>query len=254
MIFLKFLRIRLKIILNLMNSLFYMFKSINSFQKFFFIIKNFLILINSEKLILEGRTFSKNEKIYYEGKYTFKYDDWFSKNISIWKFFLPKIFSKDKKINYLEIGSFEGRSCLFICENFKEANIVAVDTFKGKGKHNIDFKCVLDNFLNNTNEYKDRLNLNITDSKNFFENNTEKFDLIYIDGSHDMEDVKADCENALKFLNDKSILILDDFLWNGYDDVKKNPISAIIPFIIKNQKNIEILYMNYQVILKINKI
>ena len=69
-----------------------------------------------------------------------------------------------------------------------------------------------------------------------------------------MEDVKADCENALKFLNNKSILILDDFLWNGYDDVKKNPISAIIPFIIKNQKNIEILYMNYQVILKINKI
>ena len=69
MIFLKFLRIRLKIILNLMNSLFYMFKSINSFQKFFFIIKNFLILINSEKLILEGKTFSKNEKIYYEGKH-----------------------------------------------------------------------------------------------------------------------------------------------------------------------------------------
>ena len=38
-----------------------------------------------------------------------------------------------------------------------------------------------------------------------------------------MEDVKVDCENALKFLNDKSILILDDFLWNGYDDVKKIP-------------------------------
>ena len=51
-----------------------------------------------------------NEKIYFKNKYQFNYDDWFSGNINIWKNYLIPL----KEIRYLEIGSFEGRSAVFV--------------------------------------------------------------------------------------------------------------------------------------------
>jgi glutaredoxin-related protein len=44
----------------------------------------------------------------------------------------------------------------------------------------------------------------------FFEKNTDKFDLIFIDANHDFEYVKKDFENSLKILNPNGIIILDD--------------------------------------------
>ena len=62
-------------------------------QSLYFIEKNKKKIFNNEK------------KLYFNKKYTFNYDDWFSTNIEIWQKFINKINS----INYLEIGSFEGR-------------------------------------------------------------------------------------------------------------------------------------------------
>jgi predicted O-methyltransferase YrrM len=44
----------------------------------------------------------------------------------------------------------------------------------------------------------------------FFEKNTDTFDVIFIDASHDIEFVKKDFENSLKILNTSGILIFDD--------------------------------------------
>lgn len=44
----------------------------------------------------------------------------------------------------------------------------------------------------------------------FFENNTDKFDIIFIDANHDIDFVTKDFENSLKFLNPNGIIILDD--------------------------------------------
>lgn len=49
-------------------------------------------------------------------------------------------------------------------------------------------------------------------SDDFFKDNQEKFDIIFIDGLHLQEQVIRDCINALKFLNEGGTIIWHDCL------------------------------------------
>jgi len=71
----------------------------------------------------------EKQKIYYDKKYNFTDIDWFSPNIPIWDKILNQPFFKKEKIDYLEIGTYEGRSAIHICENFKNFNVTVVDPF-----------------------------------------------------------------------------------------------------------------------------
>ena len=109
------------------------FKRNSFFIKFLTVAKNSYILFNKikkisiihsiifiPKIISAKIWIEKNidfisnpkEKNYFNRKYQFNYDDWFSSYIPIWK----KIVNKIQNIKYLEIGSFEGRSTVFIKE------------------------------------------------------------------------------------------------------------------------------------------
>ena len=48
----------------------------------------------------------------------------------------------------------------------------------------------------------------------------------------------------------KEIIIIDDFMWNYYDNINENPIGAILPFIKKNYSNLNIIHLNYQIIIQ----
>lgn len=63
----------------------------------------------------------------------------------------------------------------------------------------------------------------------FFKINMNKFDFIYVDGSHDYKSVLNDSINSFKCLRKNGLLILDDYFWRFYED-GKNPISAINNF------------------------
>jgi hypothetical protein len=92
---------------------------------------------------------SKNEKkLYFDNKYRFSHDDWFSANIFYWE----QIVNKISKIKYLEIGSFEGRSTVFIKELSNLETLVAVDIWENfVGYKNINFNRVYENFKYNLN-------------------------------------------------------------------------------------------------------
>ena len=75
-------------------------------------------------------------------------------------------------------------------------------------------------------------------SDEFFKNNNDTFDLIFIDGLHQYDQVKKDVYNALKFLNKNGVILLHDCMptsfirqtakrssniWNG--DVWKNIVE-----------------------------
>tara|TARA_B100000401_G_C52761518_1_gene698426 strand:- start:29 stop:709 length:681 start_codon:yes stop_codon:yes gene_type:complete len=81
----------------------------------------------------------------------------------------------------------------------------------------------------------------------FFESNNENFDIVFIDGLHEYDQVKKDIINSLNFLNNDGIILLHDCLpsemslqavpryrhkWNG--DVWK----ALVEF--RKHKNLEI--------------
>ena len=74
----------------------------------------------------------------------------------------------------------------------------------------------------------------------FFEKNNKFFDLIYIDGDHQTDQVNKDINNAWKILNDGGYLILDDYTWWWYNDLNKNPASAINNFIYNNISSIDV--------------
>jgi predicted O-methyltransferase YrrM len=238
---------------SVLNKIFIKFKYIKKSAKNYDIdlISVIKKIIYSEVLNKKNEFLIKKYQKYINKKYKFSYEDWFSSNYNIWK----KIFNdnnlKNKKINYLEIGSFEGRSTIFVAESLIKANLYTVDTFIGSDEHNkIDFNLVYKNFKNNTKYFSKRLTINRMSSKKFFKINKNKFDLIYIDGSHFCNDVKNDFSNSIKIANKDCIIILDDLLWDFYKNKKNNPINGILPILSKNKDILKIIHINNQLILQ----
>jgi hypothetical protein len=64
-------------------------------------------------------------------------------------------------------------------------------------------------------------NIRLT-SDEFFKYNTQRFDLIFIDGLHYYDQVSLDLKNSLRFLNDNGTILIHDMLPN-------NEIEQIVP-------------------------
>jgi hypothetical protein len=227
----------------------------------FVMLKKILPLVKSNKLkfILEtikSQNFIKfqpklkNDKMYFKNKYQFNYDDWFSNNMNIWKNYLAPL----KEIKYLEIGSFEGRSAVFVGELNNVEEVTCVDTFEGSDElNNINFDLVYKNCSENLKKLNKAYNLIKDTSHNFFQKNNKKFNVIYIDGSHLYDDLKKDFINSMNCLDDGGILICDDFLWFFYEKIEQNPIGAILECYENYKKDLEILFINHQIIFKKTK-
>ena len=53
-------------------------------------------------------------------------------------------------------------------------------------------------------------------SDNFFKKNNLKFDIIFIDGLHEYDQIKKDISNSLLFLNDNGVIFLHDCMPRGF--------------------------------------
>lgn len=162
-------------------------------------------------------------KIYYylfKERFKKKIDFNFPKNINRWDL-IQKIIDKKKFNSYLEIGCDDDFSFSRIKVNKK----TGVDPYSGG------------NFKGTSDE--------------FFAQNKEFFDCIFIDGLHEYDQVYKDIDNSLQFLNDDGIILLHDCLpatmdqqavprykivWNG--DVWK----AIVNF--RSRKEYDIVTCN----------
>ena len=135
---------------------------------------------------------------------------------------------------YLEVGSYEGNSAIFIANNFHNANIYCVDSWEktNEYEHQKDFFDVEKNFDQNTLNFKNIHKIKMS-SNEFFLNNKKKFDVIYIDGYHHASQVYQDCVNAWKNLKKNGYLICDDYIWNFYENIKENPCYAINKFLLE---------------------
>ena len=170
-------------------------------------------------------------------------NDYFSSSAFYFYNLLKKL---PKNFKYLEIGSYEGNSALYVSTNFPNSNVTCVDLWEDveeyKGK---DFNIIEKNFdlnlkgLSNINKIK-------STSDDFFIKNTIMYDFIYIDGNHKFDYVLRDCENALRFLNNDGFLVCDDYIWDYYNDIKLNPCFAVNKFLKKNKVKI-LLVSNSQI-------
>ena len=216
-----------------MNKIFFLYNSNSSFKIYFYFLKSKIINIFFKKKIIN---FKKNhEQLLKQKKNT---NNYFSSHSFNFFWYLKKL---PPNFDYLEIGSYEGNSAIFVANNFIKSNIYCVDTWikTNEYKNHISFSEVENNFDFNTKKYQN-INKFKTTSDNFFLHNKKKYDAIYIDGYHFGAQVYTDCINAWKFLKIGGYLICDDYIWNFYKNIEDNPCFAINKFLKKNKKSYKI--------------
>ena len=175
-------------------------------------------------------------------------NDYFSMNAFN---FYKSIFNLKSTFHYLEIGSYEGNSAMFVARNFPKAYVNCVDNWHStEDYHGQDFKIVEDNFDYNVSDFKNIKKFKIN-SDEFFKKNSQKFDVIYVDGYHRNDQVYKDCKNSWKFLNNNGVMICDDYFWNFYEKTENNPCFGINKFLNEIKNNFKILKVsNTQIYIK----
>ena len=221
----------------------------------------FLYKCKSSLLVIYIFLFSKIKNIFIKSKVKYEKkkhkiilsnkiisNDYFSAHAY---YFYNLLIKLPKDFKYLEIGSYEGNSALYVSTNFPKSSVTCVDLWEGveeyEGK---DFSIIEKNFdfnlqgLNNINKIK-------STSDNFFIKNKIMFDFIYVDGNHKFDYVFRDCLNAWRFLNKGGFLVCDDYIWNYYKELLDNPCYAINSFIKKKSREIKVLSVtNSQIFIK----
>jgi len=184
--------------------------------------------------------------------------DWFSNNIPNWSKFLGYLkLKKDKR--FLEIGCFEGRATRWLLTTLMEETdiIEVIDTFTGSPEHekmNVDVKGMFSRFLNNIgNSPSVIIHQGFSQEilKEKFNKKKEIFDFIYIDADHQSTNVIQDVILSWPLLKRGGTLIFDDYEW--IPSAQHNlfsPAPAIDVFLYLWQKEIEVVFKGYQVILK----
>jgi len=140
---------------------------------------------------------------------------WFLNNFEIFNYFLPE--NKNEKFNYLEIGCFEGLSSFYVLSQFKFVNAYFLDIWDEPNKNS---KSLTDDFNKVEKLFDENLSkFNFTKIKDDSVISMRKllrknmnFDFIYIDGSHNGEDILSDAIEAFKILKKGGLIFFDDFL------------------------------------------
>lgn len=215
-------------------------------DKIFFLIKNnaslqviYLFLKQKIKNIFvknQIKSFKKKNQYYLSNKKIS--NDYFSMNAFNFHKYLKKY---KKNFSYLEIGSYEGNSAMFLARNFESSIVYCVDNWNSTEEYGgQDFSLVEKNFDFNIKNLKNIIKIK-KNSDTFFLENKIFFDVIYIDGYHKDYQVLKDCRNAWKFLNPGGLLICDDYIWNFYKNINENPCYSINQFLNEIRKEKKIL-------------
>ena len=196
-----------------------------------FLIQKFLNIFIKKKI----KSFKKKNQIFLKNKRIT--NDYFS--MHSYNFFKYLNFLKEN-FNYLEIGSYEGNSAMFVANTFPKSKVYCVDNWNKTEEYgDQNFDIVEKNFDYNTSSFNNILKFK-NNSDEFFKKNNTLFEVIYIDGYHRDFQVLKDCRNAWKILKKDGLLICDDYIWNFYENIKENPCYSINKFMdeIKNENKV----------------
>jgi len=171
--------------------------------------------------------------------------DYFDHNIPRWKKHLAP-FKDIAGVNYLEVGSFEGRSVIWMLENIlthSEARATCIDC-------NASYNLILAENLK-ISGFADKVKI----IEGFSEDKLKEFpkyffDIIYIDGNHNALNVLTDAVLSWPLLKNGGIMIFDDYQWGLSYLVEKRPKAAIDAFIVCFNSNLDVIDNAYQVIIR----
>lgn len=191
-------------------------------------------------------------------------NDWFKYAEAIWPELIKHLPARNGRRRFLEIGSYEGRSAVWIMEHamIPGDQLVCVDTWKGGEEHSsIDMSAVEKRFDANIELAKYRAgkhDVQKVKSESIIElanqlrtmKDGELFDFIYIDGSHQAPDVLADAVLAWKLLKLGGIMVFDDYLWGDPRVPLHRPKIAIDAFMNIYGGEINVMHISLQMAVK----
>lgn len=220
-------------------------------------IKDSKILKNTRALIRPVKVLIKNKIQVYRSGFVI---DWTSSHIpafmSTLKAFL--INPHEKQISVLEIGCFEGRTTLWFLKNLLThpgSSIHCIDRFKGGyGYQYFNMRQIEKRFKKNTHQFKNKVflhkgcsHIELVKLKNL------RFDIIYLDASHNAHDVLSDAFFAFSLLKEGGYLLFDDYLWKGiYETLPPllTPKPGIDAFLHIFSDKLEVIWNQYQLHIK----
>ena len=184
---------------------------------FFLKLKYFLHYYKSKALKKRCKKDYASQKKIFEEKLDHKNfsQKWFLNNFEIFTFFLPK--DKSLKFDYLEVGCYEGLSSFYVLSEYKSVNAFFLDIWDMPNPNsktlspNFDLiEKAFDQNLSGFN-FKKIKNDSVISMRKLLKENVH-FDFIYIDGSHNGEDILSDAIEAFKILKVNGLMFFDDFL------------------------------------------
>ncbi|HXE29863.1 MAG TPA: class I SAM-dependent methyltransferase [Stellaceae bacterium] len=178
-----------------------------------------------------------------EAAYEFS-EDWFSANAPIWAQVFPQLLPNATKL--LEIGSYEGRSTVWMMEHALAANTPAslfcIDTWQGGIEHDRAAMPVIEaRFDRNValakaprpwlQVHKIKSPSRLAMAKLIAEGHGASFDFIYVDGGHHAFEVLGDLVLAFDLCRRGGVIVCDDYLWDLYDNPLATPKIGIDAFV-----------------------
>lgn len=185
--------------------------------------------------------------------------DWFSEQIPWWEEQLAR-FKGKPNLHFLEVGSFEGRSAVWLLENILTAptsKLTCIDTFGGSPEHEnkqLHISKIERHFRHNIKESgsEEKVIVKKGYSRDLLPGLTQgTYDCVYIDGSHKASDVLEDAILSKLLLKKGGVIIFDDYIWEEGDDEWDRPKIAIDAFLEVYKGQYKLLYKGKQVIVEL---
>ncbi len=147
---------------------------------------------------------------------------------------------RDTTDRVLEIGSKEGRSAIFWLEFFAGAHLTCVDLFHDEDSERFD---------RNLAAYGTRLR-KITGTSikalGILREENAVFDFIYVDGSHQRDDVMIDCLGAWRLLREGGVMLMDDYTWKP-DNPDAERVAPAVDVFLAWHGDAEVILRSHQV-------
>jgi hypothetical protein len=166
---------------------------------------------------------------------------------------------EEQALSILEIGSWEGRSAIFFLEFFAHSRLTCVDTFEGGKEHVGDsvyrqsLGGIEERFDLNLGSYGarcEKMKMRSLAALDKLAESGRLFDLIYIDGSHQRDDVLMDSILSWRVLAQGGHIIWDDYLWELDAPSQDAPRQAIDAFLNLNRGGFTLVHSGWQVIIR----
>ena len=177
---------------------------------------------------------------------------WFLNNFEVFNFFLPK--DRNKKFNYLEIGCYEGLSSYYVLSEFNFINAYFLDIWDLPNSNSVtlsnNFNSIEKAFDENLSEfnYTKIKDDSVVSMRKLFRKNIN-FDFIYIDGSHNGEDILSDAIESFKILKKGGLIFFDDFLQHDNNRFIQS-YTGIEKFLDLYANKIKIIFFQNNLVIK----